>query len=65
MSKTKKGFTVRKRKDCNRFELLIHPVRKLGLKQFYGGLFNSQEEAEESGKEAVNLNVPIKEVNAV
>jgi hypothetical protein len=59
-----KGFTVRKRKDCNRFELLVHPVRKLGIPIFYGGLYKTRDEAEGAGFRALGKNVRVEDLEA-
>lgn len=56
MSRPKlKGYTVRKKKDCARWELLIHPDRRLGLPMTYGGLYRTREEAEREGRRVVGV----------
>lgn len=51
MSRPKlKGYTVRERRDCNRWELFMHPDRRLGLPMTYIGLYKTKGEAEEEGK---------------
>lgn len=51
MSRPKrKGYTVRRRSDCDRWELIIHPDLRLGIPMTYGGLFRGKEEAEVEGR---------------
>jgi hypothetical protein len=45
MKNNPKNYTIRKRRDCNRWELFI---RSKGYPIFYGGLYKSEEEAKKA-----------------
>lgn len=58
MMKEPKRVTIRKRKDCDRWELQIRdrkPPEGMGLR--YGGLFKSREAALESARKDWGLDV--------
>jgi len=48
MKNNPKNYTIRKRRDCNRWELF---VRSKGFPIFYGGLYKTKEEAEQAFKD--------------
>jgi len=50
--KAVRGFSVRKRKDCRRFELRLHPTKKCPA--LYGGLYKTVEDAERIGRMICN-----------
>lgn len=50
-----KYYTIRKRKDCNRWELFINDTKGFGI--MYGGLFATKEGAEQSAEKDWGLTV--------
>lgn len=61
MSRPKrKGYTVRQRNDCNRWELIIHPDLRLGIPMTYGGLYKTEEEADREGRRLMLVSVDTK-----
>lgn len=55
-SKLPKYYSIRKRVDCDRYELIINDTKGLG--QMYGGLFKTRELAEESAEKDWGLKSP-------
>jgi hypothetical protein len=53
--KKPKYYSIRKRMDCNRYELVINDTKGFG--QRYGGLFPTRKEAEESAEKDWGLTV--------
>ena len=57
MKKKPQYYTIRKRKDCDRWELQI---RGQGAGLVYGGLHKSKREAEQAARDVWGLNIPRK-----
>jgi hypothetical protein len=56
-TKNPKYYSVRKRKDCDRWELQINDIKGLGI--LYGGLYKTKADALEAARDKWGLNVSL------